>query len=132
MNKSFLSGRLTTNVKMKNTPNGKTAGTFTIVITKRRNKNDPLFMPIVAWDVLGQICLKYLKKGSKVLVVGEINTRNYDDTEGIKRWVTEIIADSVEFMDIKPKNNERVIERDEPHVPLLGIEKEENEGQQLN
>lgn len=46
--------------------------------------------------------------------MGEINVRNYDDAEGIKRWVTEIVADTVEFMDKKP-NDERVIDKDEPH-----------------
>lgn len=127
MNKAILTGWLTDDVALKTVPSGKAVCTFTLAVHKRQKKSEAIFVPIVTWDAVAQSCTKYLKKGSRVLVIGEINIRNYDDAENIKRWVTEIVADMVEFLDRKPKSEEHYIERDEPLPPPDIDEKERME-----
>lgn len=56
------------------------------------------FIPIVAWRQTGELCAKYLTKGRKCAVCGSIQTRSYDAKDGGKRYVTEIIADEVQFL----------------------------------
>ena len=56
------------------------------------------FLPVVAWRALGENCAKYLKKGHKCAVLGEINVRSWQDQQGQKRYATEIVARSVEFL----------------------------------
>ena len=56
------------------------------------------FFNIVAWRQLGELCGKYLSKGRKVSVIGEIQNRSYDAKDGSKRYITEIIADEIEFL----------------------------------
>lgn len=62
------------------------------------------FFNIVAWRQLGELCGKYLSKGRKVSVIGEIQNRSYDAKDGSKRYITEIIADEIEFL--TPKGQE--------------------------
>jgi single-strand DNA-binding protein len=122
MNKSMLTGRLSNDVESRKSPSGKPIATFTLAVSKKSKTNEAIFLPIVTWDSNAQSCATYLKKGSRVAFIGEINVRSYDDAEGIKRWVTEIVAETVEFMDKKP-NEERVINKDEPHgIPVPSIE----------
>ena len=56
------------------------------------------FIPVVAWRQLAELCAKYLDKGSKCAVIGSIQTRSYDANDGTKRYVTEVLADEVEFI----------------------------------
>ena len=56
------------------------------------------FLNIVVWRAAAQNCYKYLKKGSQCAVVGSIQTRSYEDNNGVKRYVTEIVAENVEFL----------------------------------
>lgn len=56
------------------------------------------FFTVIAWRQLGSLCKAYLHKGSKCAVVGELQTRSYDAQDGTKRYVTEIVADEVEFL----------------------------------
>jgi len=60
----------------------------------------------VVWDKLAENCANFLKKGSRVGVSGRIQVRTYDDKQGIKRYVTEIIANEVKFLDGKEKNDD--------------------------
>ena len=76
--------------------------TFSIAVN-RKNKNQAGekvtdFFNIVAWRQLGELCGKYLAQGRKVCVVGELQNRSYDGKDGTKKYITEIIADDVEFL----------------------------------
>ena len=75
---------------------------FTIAVQRRYTnadgKQDADFIPVIAWRQLAENCAKYLAKGRKVAIEGEIQTRSYDAQDGTKRYVTEIIAGSVEFL----------------------------------
>lgn len=103
MNKVFLTGRLTKAPEVRSTQNGKSVCTFTLAVDKRKKEDGADFLPIVVWGTLAEVCGKYLDKGRQVAVAGEIHTRSYEAKDGGKRYVTEITADSVEFMGTKEK-----------------------------
>lgn len=102
MNKAILIGNLTRDPEVRTTPSGATVCTFTIAVNRRyQNQSGERvadFINIVAWRQLGELCGKYLAKGRKVSVIGEIQTRSYDAKDGTKRNITEIVADEVEFL----------------------------------
>ena len=77
---------------------------FTLAVPKRFVQNgerDAEFINIVVWRVQADNCHKYLKKGSKACVIGSLQTRNYDAQDGSKRYVTEVVAEEVEFLSTK-------------------------------
>lgn len=102
MNKAILIGRLTADPELKQTNGGTAVCRFTLAITRRHaqanGERQADFLPVIAWRQLGEMCHKYLAKGKQAAVVGEIQTRSYDAQDGTKRYVTEIIAESVEFL----------------------------------
>ena len=98
MNKVFLVGRLVDNPEVKTTPNGVSVTTFRIGVNRRMNREVSDFFTIVTWRGLADNCGKYLVKGQQVSVIGDLQTRSYDDKNGIKRYVTEVSADEVEFL----------------------------------
>jgi len=71
-------------------------------------KTETEWFYVVCWGNLADITAKYLKKGSNVFVQGKIKTRSYDDANGQKRYVTEVIASSVQFLDAKPQQTPQV------------------------
>ena len=107
MNKAILVGNLTRDPEQRTTQSGISVTSFTVAV-QRRFKQDGQqqadFIPVVCWRGLAENVAKYCVKGSKVGVVGTIQTRNYDDANGVRRYVTEIIADEVEFVGSKAQN----------------------------
>lgn len=102
MNKAFLTGNLTKDPELRQTQNSVNCCTFTIAVNRRftnaDGKHEADFLNIVTWRGLAETCSRYLKKGRKVSVTGAIQTRSYDDKDGKRRTVTEIVADEVEFL----------------------------------
>ena len=102
MNHVTLIGNLSRDVDVRTTPNGVTVANFSIAVGRRfKNASGEKvtdFHNIVVWKTLAEICGKYLSKGKKVAVVGELQTRQYEAKDGSKRTVTEIVADEVEFL----------------------------------
>lgn len=98
MNKVCLTGRLTKEPELRTTQQGISVTTFTLAVPRRANKEQTDYLQIVTWRGLADICSKYLVKGQLVSLSGEIQTRSYDDRNGSKQYVTEIIADDVEFL----------------------------------
>ena len=98
MNKVFLIGNLTKDPELMTTQNGIVVCKFTIAVTRRFSQEETDFFNIVAWKGLAETCYKFLKKGGKTAVCGSIQTRSYDDSNGNKRYVTEIVADEVQFL----------------------------------
>lgn len=102
MNKAILIGNLTRDPEVRTTPSGVNVCSFSIAVNRRRanqqGERETDFFNIIAWRGLGDLCGKYLSKGRKVCVTGEIQNRSYDGKDGTKRYVTEIIADDVEFL----------------------------------
>ena len=110
MNKAFLIGNLTRDPELRTLPSGVSVCTFTIAINRKfvnqQGVREADFLNIVAWRQLGETCARYLSKGRKVGVTGSIQTRSYDAQDGSKRYVTEIVADDVEFLSSVQDNNQ--------------------------
>ena len=110
MNKVILIGRLTKDPEIRYTAGNNTAVCqFTVAVDRRfKSENQPTadFIPIVAWRQTAEFVSKYFTKGSRIALVGQIQTRSWDDTEGKKHYVTEVIADEVEFCESKKTGRE--------------------------
>ena len=106
MNKVILTGRLTKDVDVKYTQNGKCVALFSMAVNGFK-KEDVYFFNIVAWNKTAELCGNYLTKGSKVLIEGQLTTRSYEDNSGSKKTVTEIIASNVEFLESKKQNEQQ-------------------------
>ena len=106
MNKVILVGNLTRDPELSETPSGISVCRFAIAVSRdyanADGNRETDFFNITVWRGRAENCGKYLKKGNKVAIVGSIQTRSYEDKDGIKRNVTDIIANEVEFL--TPKN----------------------------
>lgn len=100
LNRVVLIGRLTKDVDIRNTPNGKAVATFTLAADRKYKKDEADFIPVVVWGKSAENCAEYIGKGSMVAVDGRIQTRNYEK-DGRKVYITEVIADDVRFLDKK-------------------------------
>ena len=98
MNKVFILGRLTRDPEIRTTQSGKMVTSFTVAVDRPGSKETD-FINVVAWEKLAEICGNNLFKGLRALVEGRLQIRSYDGKDGQKRWVTEIIAQAVEFID---------------------------------
>lgn len=107
MNKSILVGRLTKKPELQTTANGVSVCSFTAAVN-RRFKNadgeyDADFINCVVWRNQAEFLCKYFDKGSQIGLVGSIQTRNYDDKDGKKVYITEVVADEIHFVGDKSK-----------------------------
>lgn len=111
MNKVVLVGRLTKDPELRNTNSGLPVSSFTIAINRNyKNKDgnyDTDFLNISIFGKQAENVSKYCFKGSQVGVEGRIQTRSYDAEDGSKRYVTDIIADNVEFLGSKKDNSNK-------------------------
>lgn len=109
MNKVVLMGRLTRDPEMRFTQGNNTAVcSFSLAVNRRfkqEGQPDADFINIVAWAKTAEFVGKYFAKGQQVAVIGRIQTRNYDDKEGKKIFVTEVVAEEVYFADSKKEQN---------------------------
>lgn len=108
MNKITLIGNLTHDPDVRSTPNGVTVCTFTIAVNRRfansSGERATDFFRINAWRQLGETCARYLSKGRKVAVIGELQARTYEAKDGTTRLSLDVQADEVEFL--SPKSQE--------------------------
>ena len=113
INTVTLVGRLTKDPELRYTQTGKGVATFTLAVTRPfKNQNGDYesdFINCQTWGKAAENLANYMRKGSKVGVVGRIQTRNYENNEGRRVYVTEVVADSVQFLEpkkeSKPKEN---------------------------
>ena len=109
MNKVILVGRLARDPEVRYTQSGKATASFALAVNRfggGGQNNTADFIPIVAWEKLAEICGNNLIKGSQILVEGRIQIRNYEDKTGQKRYVTEVIAQNIEFLGSKQARTE--------------------------
>ncbi|MDY6825869.1 MAG: single-stranded DNA-binding protein [Bacillota bacterium] len=104
LNMVVLIGRLTQDPELRYTPgNGVPVSTFTLAVnrpfTNQQGERDTDFINIVTWRKLAENCAKYLKKGSLSAVTGRLQIRSYDDSQGVRRKVAEVVANDVRFLD---------------------------------
>ena len=102
MNKVILIGNLTRDPEMHTTQGGTNKCSFTVAVQRRfanqQGVREADFIPVVAWRQLADTCGRFLSKGRKVAVMGSLQVRSYDAQDGSKRFVTEVVADEVEFL----------------------------------
>ncbi|MBV4172047.1 single-stranded DNA-binding protein [[Clostridium] innocuum] len=104
INKVVLVGRLTKDPVLRKTANGVSVTSFTVACTRRFKQDgqpEADFINTVAWNKTADIVAQYTHKGSLVGVEGRIQTRSYDDKDGKRVYVTEVVADSVQFLESK-------------------------------
>ena len=106
MNKVILMGRLTRDPEVRYTQTNNTlVASFSLAVNRRfvrqGEERQADFINIVAWSKLGEFCSKYFKKGQQVGIIGRIQTRTWDDEQGQKRYITEVIAEETYFADSK-------------------------------
>lgn len=111
MNKVQLLGRLTRDPEIKYTQTNNTAvANFSLAVNRRFVKEGEErqadFINIVVWGKTAEFCSKYFRKGMQIALTGRIQTRTYDDNEGKKHYVTEVIAEEVFFADSKKEQQE--------------------------
>lgn len=111
MNKAILIGRLTKDPELKSTNNGISTCSFTVAIDRKfKNANgerEADFIPVVAWRQTAEFINKYFSKGQRIALVGSIQVRSWQEKDGSRRYMTEVIADEVEFVDSKNSESNR-------------------------
>ena len=106
MNKAFLIGRLTRDPEVRYTQTNNTlVASFSLAVNRRfvrqGEERQADFINIVAWSKLGEFCSKYFKKGQQVAIIGRIQTRTWDDDQGQKHYITEVVAEEAEVAEVK-------------------------------
>lgn len=103
LNRSILVGRLTRDPDLRYTPAGIAVTTFVLAVDrpykKQGGEREADFIPVVVWRQLAETCANYLRKGRLAAVEGRIQVRNYENNEGKRVYVTEVIADNVRFLE---------------------------------
>ena len=100
MNKFLCTGNLCDEPKKRETNNGKAVANFSIAVSRPLSDETDFFNVTVGGNQ-AENCAKYLEKGSKVGIVGTLQNRSYEDKDGVKRFVTDVIANEVEFLSPK-------------------------------
>ncbi|MBR6636519.1 MAG: single-stranded DNA-binding protein [Phascolarctobacterium sp.] len=102
MNKIMLIGRLTKDPELRYTQTGSAVASFTLAVNRRfANQNgerEADFINCVAWQKTGEFVANYFKKGQLMALEGRLQVRSYDGNDGQRRWVTEVVAEQIEFV----------------------------------
>lgn len=132
LNRVILIGNLTREPELRYTPDGIPVASFTLAVNRpfldREKERKADFIPVVTWRKQAERCSGYLMKGSQVAVDGRIQVRSYEDRDGIKRTVTEVIAWKVEFLQRLKRpsiEEETPLEGEENEIDSISISSEE-------
>lgn len=102
LNKIVVVGRLTKNPEVRTIPSGSTVALFTVAVERsfagKDGNKETDFIPVAVWNGTAEACGKYLVKGNMVAVEGRLQVRNYEDKDGNKRTIAEIVANEVQFL----------------------------------
>ena len=132
LNQVVLIGRLTRDPELRYTPgNGVPVATFTLAVDRpfanQQGEREADFVNIVTWRKLAENCANYLQKGSLSAVTGRLQIRSYEDNQGIKRKVAEVVADNVRFLDRGGRSSEEAKNSDDdgPNVDDINISEDD-------
>jgi len=109
VNKIILVGNLGKDVELRYTPSGDAVASFSMATTERYKKkngekvDETTWHNLVVWRQLAEVCAKYLHKGSKIYVEGKVSNRSYDDRDGVKKYISEVIVKEMTMLDKKPE-----------------------------
>lgn len=104
MNKIVLTGRITANVELKQTPNGVSVCQFCIAVKRPHTTDKTDFFNCVAWRSTAEFISRYFEKGKMIAISGCLTNRTYEDKNNVKHTISEIIVDEAEFCGDKAKN----------------------------
>lgn len=121
MNKVILIGRLTRDPELRYTGSNTPVATFSLAVnrsfTNQNGEREADFINCVVWRKLAETVKNYLSQGSQVAVEGRIQTRNYDDQNGQKRYVTEVIVENIDFVGSRRDNAQGQASQSAPAMP---------------
>lgn len=125
MNKVILIGNISTDIQLRYTSSNMAVATFNLAVNRPKKSDgtqETDFINIVVWGKQAENIGKYLKKGSKLAIEGRIQVRNYENSDGQKRYVTEVVAENVQFLDNKKEgqafNNEEPASQSNPYQEM--------------
>lgn len=125
INKAIIIGRSTKDAELRYTQTGKQVATFTLAVDRdyknAQGEREADFIPCVVWGKLAEIAGKYVTKGKQVAVAGRIQVRNYEDNNGQRRYVTEIIVSDMQLLGSRQEQQAQDVPR--------GFEPVENDGE---
>jgi single-strand DNA-binding protein len=108
MNKVILIGRLTKDPELKYTQAGTAVATFTLAVDRKFSKEKEAdFINCVAWQKTAEFVSQWFKKGQQMALEGRLQVRSYDDNDGNRNWVTEVVAEQIEFCGSSGKGDEK-------------------------
>jgi single-strand DNA-binding protein len=111
INNVVLVGRLTRDADLRYTPSGRAVATITLAVNRQfknpQGQYDADFINVVLWGQTAETLAKYTSKGSQIGVIGRIQTRNYENQQGQRVYVTEVVADSFQFLESRAASQER-------------------------
>lgn len=109
MNKILLIGRLTKDPELRYTQSGTAVASFTLAVnrnfTNQNGEREADFINCIAWQKAAEFVSQYFKKGQQMALEGRLQVRSYDDNNGQRRWVTEVVTEKVEFVGSKNGGN---------------------------
>ena len=109
MNKIILTGRLTREPELRHTTSGVAVASFSLAVNRdfknAEGEYETDFINCIAYRKLAETITKYVEKGNKLAVTGRLQTRNYDNSEGKKVYVSEVIVDGIEFLEAKKEKS---------------------------
>lgn len=118
MNNVSLVGRLTRDPELKYTPNGKAVANGTVAVNRpfknASGEQEADFIMFQVWGKPAENLANYMKKGNQIGLTGRINTRNYENSEGKRVYVTEVVADNVQFLESKGSNQGQSQQQNKP------------------
>lgn len=108
MNKVLLIGRLTKDPELRYTQSGTAVASFTLAVNRRfsgqNGEREADFINCVAWQKSAEFVANYFRKGQQMALEGRLQVRSYDGNDGQRRWVTEVVAEQIEFVGSKNEN----------------------------
>lgn len=128
MNKVILIGNLSKDPELSTTNGGVSVCRFTIAVQRRfqnaEGEREADFINVVVWRAQAENCHKYLRKGSKCAVDGRIQTSSYEAQDGTRRYVTEVVADNIEFVGTRRDDGEApaAVRSEKPSKPVAELE----------
>lgn len=123
MNKVILTGRIVKDPELKHTQSNISFCRIRVAVDRRFKDKDGNkitdFLDVVAWRQQADVICKYMHKGSKIGIVGSLQSRSYDDDDGTKRYVLEVNAEEVEFLDSKQTEQKQEAQTETRPVPPM-------------
>lgn len=117
LNRVCLVGRLGRDVELKKTGSGKSYAFFSLVVGrnfKTADGQDADFITVVCWGKVAENTATYCSKGSLISIDGRLQTRTYENDKGDRIFITEVVADSVQFIDTRKKENTQASKQEAP------------------